>query len=156
MWLLLIDDHSSHYILGFLEYAHINNIVVICYPSHSTHVYQDLDVVIFSVLKWAWSNQFKAKESAVTKLNFMAVYAKIYICTFTENNIQAAFAKTEAVPYNPNVVTTEMMAPSLKTLTTRHLSLTLATPVQWAQKPFQCLGFLDWGGVVPEGTRFSA
>ena len=24
--------------------------------------------------------------------------------------------------------------------------------IQWAQKPFQCSGFLDWGGVVPEGT----
>lgn len=49
--LLIVDGHSSHYTLDFLEYAQGNNIVVLCYPSHSTHVYQGLDVVIFSVLK---------------------------------------------------------------------------------------------------------
>ncbi len=49
--LLLIDGHSSHYTLGFLEYAHEHCIEVLYYPSHSTHIYQGLDVVIFSVLK---------------------------------------------------------------------------------------------------------
>jgi DDE superfamily endonuclease len=131
--LLLVDGHSSHYTLGFLEYARDNDVVVICYPSHSTHVYQGLDVVIFSVLKRAWSDErdrFEAQGSAITKLNFMAVYAKAHIRTFTEDNIRAAFAKTGVVPYNPGVVTAEMMAPSLETSTTRRLPLALATPVR--------------------------
>lgn len=55
--LLVVDGHSSHYTLGFLEYACNNDIVVLCYPSHSTHVYQGLDVVIFGVLKRAWSDE---------------------------------------------------------------------------------------------------
>lgn len=130
--LLVVDGHSSHYTLRFLEYARDNNIVVLCYPSHSTHVYQGLDVVIFSVLKRAWSDerdQFEARGSAVTKLNFMAVYAKAHIRTFTKSNIRAAFAKTGIVPYNPDVVTTEMMAPSLETSTTSMLPLGLPSPV---------------------------
>lgn len=48
---------------------------MLCYPSHSTHIYQGLNVVIFSVLKCAWSNEwdcFEACGPAVTKLNFMA------------------------------------------------------------------------------------
>ena len=130
--LLVVDGHSSHYTLGSLEYARTNNIVVLCYPSHSTHVYQGLDVVIFSILKHAWSDErdkFEAQGSPVTKLNFMSVYAKAHIRTFTKHNIRAAFAKTGIVPHNPNVITTEMMAPSLETSTLSMLLLGLATPV---------------------------
>jgi hypothetical protein len=131
--LLIVDGHSSHYTLGFLEYAQEHDVVVLCYPSHSTHVYQGLDVVIFSILKRAWSDErdkFEAQGSAVTKQNFMAVYAKAHIRAFTESNIRAAFAKTGVVPYNPDVVTDEMMAPSLETSTTSLLPLGLASPVR--------------------------
>jgi len=31
--LLVVDGHSSHYTLEFLEYACNNDIVVLCYPS---------------------------------------------------------------------------------------------------------------------------
>ena len=55
--LLVVDGHSSHFTMGFLQYARNNKIIILCYPSHSTHVYQGLDVVIFSVLKRAWSNE---------------------------------------------------------------------------------------------------
>lgn len=130
--LLIVDGHSSHYTLDFLEYAQGNNIVVLCYPSHSTHVYQGLDVVIFSVLKQAWSDErdkFEARGLAVTKLNFMTVYVKAHVCTFTESNIRVAFAKTGIVPYNPDVVTEKMMAPSLETSTTSLLPLGLASPI---------------------------
>jgi hypothetical protein len=63
------------------------------------------------------------------KLNFMAVYAKAHVHTFTKGNIQVAFAKTGVVPYNSDVITTDMMAPSLKTSTTSLLPLSLASPV---------------------------
>jgi hypothetical protein len=59
------------------------------------------------------------------KLNFMAVYAKVHVRAFTESNIRATFAKTGIVPYNPDVVTVEMMAPSLETSTTSLLPLGL-------------------------------
>ena len=65
----------------------------------------------------------------MTKLYFLAVYTKAHVCAFTESNIWAAFAKTGIVPYNPDVVTVEMMAPSLETLTTSLLPLGLASPV---------------------------
>ena len=49
--LLLLDGHNSHYTLDFLQYARKENIIILCYPSHSTHVYQGLDVVVFAILK---------------------------------------------------------------------------------------------------------
>ncbi|KAJ3924805.1 MAG: hypothetical protein NXY57DRAFT_907756, partial [Lentinula lateritia] len=49
---------------------------VLCYPSHLTHIYQGLDVVIFSSLKCAWSDeydQFEWNHGKVTKTNFMVM-----------------------------------------------------------------------------------
>jgi hypothetical protein len=65
----------------------------------------------------------------VTKLNFMAVYTKAHAHTFTETNIQAVFAKIGIMPYNPDVITMEMMVPSLETSTTSLLPLGLASPI---------------------------
>jgi hypothetical protein len=131
--LLIVDGHSSHFTMEFLDYACNNMIVVLCYPSHSTHVYQGLDVVIFSVLKCAWSNKrdkFEKAGSVVSKLNFMSVYAWAHIRTFTKENILATFKKTGVVPFNPSVVTKAMMAPSIETLTSSILPLGFASPVQ--------------------------
>ena len=55
--LLLVDGHNSHYTMDFLDYAREHNIQVLCYPSHSTHVYQGLDIVIFAPLKRRWSEE---------------------------------------------------------------------------------------------------
>ena len=49
--LLLVDGHSSHYTVEFIKYAREANIIVLCYPSHTTHVLQGLDVVTFAILK---------------------------------------------------------------------------------------------------------
>ena len=48
---LLMDGHGSHYTLKLLEYAQANNIVILGYPPHCTHVLQGLDVVCFAKMK---------------------------------------------------------------------------------------------------------
>jgi hypothetical protein len=131
--LMIVDGHSSHYTMSFLDYARKNRIIVLCYPSHSTHIYQGLDVVIFSVLKRTWSEErdkFERSGPVVSKTNFLSVYARAHMRAFTQANILAAFAKTGIVPFNPDVVTAAMMAPSLETSTSSHLPLALASPVQ--------------------------
>lgn len=131
--LLIVDGHSSHFTVGFLEYARKNKIEVLCYPSHSTHVYQGLDVVIFSSLKRAWSDErdkFERTGPTVSKMNFVRVYAKAHVRSFTKENILAAFRKTGIVPFNPDVITDTMMAPSLETSVSTHLPLKLASPIQ--------------------------
>ncbi|KIK53950.1 hypothetical protein GYMLUDRAFT_144184, partial [Collybiopsis luxurians FD-317 M1] len=49
--LLLVNGHNSHYTQAFLHYARENDILVLCYLSHVTHIYRGLDIVVFSVLK---------------------------------------------------------------------------------------------------------
>ncbi|EIW86302.1 DDE-domain-containing protein [Coniophora puteana RWD-64-598 SS2] len=55
--LLLVDGHNSHYTKGFIAHARQANIHVLCYPTHSTHVYQGLDVVVFAQLENTTTHQ---------------------------------------------------------------------------------------------------
>ena len=54
---LLVDGHNSHYTVGFLLYACEHNIEILCHPSHRTHIYQGLDVIVFSQLKKCWQEE---------------------------------------------------------------------------------------------------
>jgi DDE superfamily endonuclease len=135
-----VDGHNSHYTRGFLEYAREANIHVLCYPSHGTHVYQGLDVVIFSALKTYWTQERDLYERTtgqkVSKTNFLAIYGKAHIRAFTPENIKAAFRKTGVVPLNRNVVTDAMMAPSLETSCEGNLPLTMSTPIRYINNVF--------------------
>ncbi|RPD80572.1 DDE-domain-containing protein, partial [Lentinus tigrinus ALCF2SS1-7] len=131
--LLLVDGHVSHYTFDFLDYARQNHIHILCYPSHSTHVYQGLDVVIFSVLKREWTTArgtFERQGRKVDKSNFLSVYAEAHMKSLTPENIRKAFKKTGVVPFNPDVVTSAMMAPSVETSTRAPLPLPQASPVR--------------------------
>lgn len=51
----------------------------------------------------------------VTKGDFIELYAKAHVGALTKANILAAFSKTGVVPFNPDVITNVMMAPSVDT-----------------------------------------
>ncbi len=51
----------------------------------------------------------------VTKSNFLEIYSIVHIATLTPENIKATFKKTGVIPLNPDVISEEMMAPSLET-----------------------------------------
>ncbi|RDB28659.1 Pogo transposable element with KRAB domain [Hypsizygus marmoreus] len=132
--LLLVDGHNSHYTLAFLNYARTHMIIVICYPSHTTHIYQGLDVVIFATLKHHLNLERRIWQekngTPIDKTNFVGVYGRAHLRAFTAETIMAAFRKTGVWPFNPNVVTEEMMAPSKETSVEGHLPLVPPTPVR--------------------------
>ncbi|KAF9224585.1 DDE-domain-containing protein [Gyrodon lividus] len=117
--LLLVDGHNFHYMKGFLDYARDHKIHVLCYPGHVTHVYQGLDVTIFGVLKNHWSDEQNQHESSAQqkamKVNFISIYGCAHHAILIPENIFSAFKATGVWPFNPKVVTAEMMAPSLET-----------------------------------------
>jgi len=49
--LLILDGHRSHINLEFCQYAIDNNIEFLCFPSHTTHLLQPLDVSLFGPLQ---------------------------------------------------------------------------------------------------------
>ena len=48
---LVMDGHSSYYTPELVHYCKENNIIVLRYPPHCTHVLQGLDVVCFAKMK---------------------------------------------------------------------------------------------------------
>lgn len=149
--LLLVDGHVSHYTRGFLQYAREHNIEVITYPSHSTHVYQGLDVVIFLPLKKNWTkarNQWERDGHTVDKTNFLRVYAEAHQQTLTEANIKAAFRKTGVIPFNPNVVTADMMALSKTTSISTLAPIRQTTPVRFIT--YMVRDYIDHQAIVEE------
>ncbi|THU84612.1 DDE-domain-containing protein, partial [Dendrothele bispora CBS 962.96] len=133
--LLLVDGHNSHYTRDFLQYAREKKIEVLSYPSHSTHVYQGLDVVIFSVLQRNWTrvrDEWERNGHTVDKTNFLSVYASAHTASLTTENIKAAFRKTGVVPFDRGVVTAEMMAPSTTS------SIYSTAPIQ-QDSPVKCM-----------------
>ena len=120
--------------MDFLDYAQEHNIQVLCYPSHSTHVYQGLDVVVFGPLKRRWSEERRtfeeSKRQRVTKQNFVTVYGRAHQHVLTPELVKTAFQKTGVWPFNANLVTKGMMAPSLKTSLQGHLPLPQPSPVR--------------------------
>ncbi|KIK77965.1 hypothetical protein PAXRUDRAFT_80268, partial [Paxillus rubicundulus Ve08.2h10] len=100
--LLLVDGHNSHYTKDFLDYAWDHNIHVLCYPAHSTHVYQGLDVVVFSPLKCSWTEECDHFENSkclqITKQNFISVYGRAHCKVLTPELICTAFKKMGVWP----------------------------------------------------------
>ena len=96
------------------------------------HLYQRLDVVIFSVLKRSWTkfcDDFERNGAKVAKTNFSSVYAKAHIEALSKENIISAFKKTGIVPFDPNVITITMLVLSHTSSTKSSLPLALTSPV---------------------------
>jgi len=123
--LLVVDGHNSHYTAEFLNYARENQIIVICYPVHAMHIYQGLDVVVFSSLKHHLSKErdrhFYHTGEPITKSNFLQILDKAWQAALTPEIIKTAFQKTGLHPFDPSVIKPEMFAPSKDTSIEAHL-----------------------------------
>ncbi len=64
------------------------------------------------------------------KNHFLKLYADAHQRSLTKENIISAFKATGVVPFNPDVVTEEKMAPSLETSTQHCLPVEMESPVQ--------------------------
>jgi hypothetical protein len=84
---LLLDGHNSHYTIPILEYAWANNITILGYPPHCTHVLQGLDVVCFAKMKNEFRSEIQKFENLhrhnVTKADFAGVFGQgILACIY--------------------------------------------------------------------------
>lgn len=98
--LILCDGHNSHISMEFLSYATKNRILVMVFPSHSTHTLQPLDVGIFGPLASYYSSQLSIVQQqsqgllAIKKADFYSLFKTAYASSFTEKNILSAFEAT--------------------------------------------------------------
>jgi hypothetical protein len=108
--LLIIDGHSSHVNLAFLEACKKLRIIVLILPPHSTHRLQPLDVGLFLPLSQFYSKELDLimhKSDGITSLskrNFWRVFKKAWEQAFTMKNIKSAFKKTGICPQDSTLI----------------------------------------------------
>ena len=108
--LLLVDGHSSHINLRFIDYCDTNGILLAILPPHSTHRLQPLDVGIFSPLASTYSieiNEYIHKScgfSRITKRVFWPLFRSAWEAALIKSNIKQAFLATGINPFNPQKI----------------------------------------------------
>lgn len=110
--LLVLDGHESHHSAAFEEYCRTNNILTLCMLAHSSHLLQPLDVGCFGPLKKAYSRQIenlvRTRITYISKEAFIPTFVEAFKATITKENIQRGFRGAGLVPYDPEVVISQL------------------------------------------------
>jgi hypothetical protein len=120
--LLLVDRHSSHVNLEFINYCDQNRILLLILPPHITHRLQPLDVRLFQPLSIAYSAKLdniiakSARIVSMKKRMFWSVFKPAWNASFIPKNIINAFAKPGIWPLNPNVILSKLQPIKSSTL----------------------------------------
>jgi hypothetical protein len=102
--LLLVDGHSSHVNMSFLDLADSLRIIILVLPPHTTHRLQPLDVGLFQPLSTFYSAALNRTiyESQsftnMTKRLFWTVFKEAWEAAFTVENIKKAWEKAGVYP----------------------------------------------------------
>ncbi|EER28513.1 mariner-Tc1 transposon family protein [Coccidioides posadasii C735 delta SOWgp] len=105
--LLLLDGHSSHINMKFIEYANRERILLLILPPHSTHRLQPLDVGVFGPLGKAYSSELESLLHRglgyirMTKRDFWRLFNAAWKKALMGDNIRAGFAKTGIYSLDP-------------------------------------------------------
>jgi len=108
--LLILDGHSSHVDMLFIERAIELSIYIVVFPPHSTHRLQPLDVSVFRPLAQAYSKQlddyvhYTEGLSSISKRLFWKLFWPAWDAAVSESNIRSGFTKTGIYPYDPSIV----------------------------------------------------
>ena len=115
--LLVLDGHGSHITIDVIEHARSNDIHLLCLPSHTSHILQRLDIVVFKPFKSFFSKacrQYMAKNPGrvITEDIFASVVGSAIAQSHTPLNILGGFKKAGIFPFNPGEVSDRQLAPS--------------------------------------------
>ena len=110
--LLIFDGHGSHLTYKFITYCWDNKIIPFGLPSHTSHILQPLDVVIFQPLKHYHKQQVEVATRLgcddFNKVEFLNAIQLIRRKTFTETTIKASFREAGLYPLNPDLVLSKL------------------------------------------------
>lgn len=100
--LLVIGKSTGHTSLEFIEYCIKFDIILVAFPSHLTHIPQPLDVGVFQPMKKAHQKPSQKPVAhtnlALSQLEFLTTFQKMYDEGFTKQNIISGFKKTGIFP----------------------------------------------------------
>lgn len=93
--LVLMDGHASHVSVEFLD-GRWRRIIPMCFPPHSTHIMQPLDVSIFGPLTQAYRDQVMELGEEANKIDraqFASIYATARAKAITQMAARKAFVE---------------------------------------------------------------
>jgi hypothetical protein len=136
-----MDGHNSHYGLELLRQSILNNVVILGYPPHCTHILQGLDVMCFGPLKQAFHDDIRKFERqhnrGVRKSDFAGVFGGAFKRVFTADLIKKAFKVTGVFPFNPGAISQAQLAPSQDQALTSTFPQLHTSPVRAVIAAFQ-------------------
>jgi hypothetical protein len=115
--LLIVDGHSSHVNMEFVDWADRHNIILLILPPHTTHRLQPLDVGLFQPLSTAYSKEIDLLMNngkgmvSMSKALFYSMFKPAWDAAFTETNIQHAWQKSGIWPIYPNDILAQVTRP---------------------------------------------
>jgi hypothetical protein len=101
--LLIVNGHGSHTSDEFMTMCYLNNVHLLFFPAHTSHVLQPLDLGCFSSLKTAY-RRLIGEHTALTdttkvgKANFLEFYAKAREIGLRKENVQSGCKATGLYP----------------------------------------------------------
>ena len=87
---LILDGCEIHTHIDFIEYCVSHRIIAYCFPTHTTHLLQPLDVGLFSPLQKAYGREVPVDRLtrfgnvAINKGNFLPLLVKARTKTYTK------------------------------------------------------------------------
>ena len=73
-WHTLLDGHSTHYQPNVIKAAAKEQVIVFCFPLHTSHMTQPLDSSCFGAFKRSWVDEchkYVSFHKSSTKLGFV-------------------------------------------------------------------------------------
>ncbi|PMD31228.1 DDE-domain-containing protein [Hyaloscypha variabilis F] len=117
--LLIVDGHSSHVNIAFVDWADQHGIILLILPPHTTHRLQPLDVGLFQPLSTYYSVEINDLLDSslgtvgMTKGLFWKYFKPAFDEAFTEENIQSAFRKSGIWPTDGSAIIKMITRPTL-------------------------------------------
>lgn len=106
--LLILDGHTSHVSLPFIEYCEQQHIIPLYLPPHSTHILQPLYVGIFSPVAEAYKTRIQQHSvfgaETTTNEQFLMFFQLARQEVISLRNIASAWRAAGLKPFNPPLI----------------------------------------------------
>jgi DDE superfamily endonuclease len=112
--ILICDGHESHVSTAAIKFCLDHKIILLCLPPHSTHLLQPLDVGIFGPISTKYKNairnrfEFNTESYNIDKVDFLEIWHEVRRSTITPENVKSAWRDSGLLPYNPDVVLSQL------------------------------------------------
>ena len=115
---LFFDGHHSHMSISLIELARSNNVHLVCFPPHCTHILQPLDVSVFGPVKATWrkvlkEHQLETCAATVTKEEFPMLLARLLEKSFLPRQLTSGFYKCGLCPLSREAIPSHKLIKAL-------------------------------------------